>query len=730
MNASLSWLGSTLSKKAEEAARVAQRMAKDASNAAATFSLDALVDPTIEENRMRRQQWPDHHRVEGHNFTYVCDRVVAMGFPRSQPKRTTENRIDDLSAMLKQRHPGHFMVWNLSEEYYDYSKFDGQVQDFRFPGHPAPPLAVLFKIINSIESWLAADPENIAVIHCLTGRGRTVTVIACFLAWVGEFSTATEALSFVAERRCVELERVVIPSQTRYVHYFCNVMAGTKPRSEPLLLKRIIVNTIPKFCRKRDQISDAELERMTAAGAGDREAQAAAQASQPVCDGCRPYIQIFQNGRLLFSSLKQDKLKGKSIQEYYSSDGSFSFDVNHVLIGDVLLRCRHMELSGKRVSMFRAGFHTGYIPELVQRLPRSQCDGAAEDKRFEQDFFVDLIFAPVNEEDGDKNSSTEHSNDLGTSQTKNSDQSLAEAHLNSKFWREIAKRKERLRRAKQALAKQSNNKKMTTIDLRLPKAAKERMTASRERLDDSHAKAVSSVDHSNRSNAANTVQSSQNAAHSVRAEDVLLASRTAAARAPSASAANAAKLPDAQTSKTRKHEAFSLADDDDDDMRVVFDTLQDAGDGTNSEELTAIQKQQADADRSVEELAALEAELGLEGEDFAVSPQLKMLGKETGVDAAIVSQDPGSNNIKKAHLSSGDNQEKTNLIGNDKLLDADDFTAELEDIDNMDLDKLLAGPGAGSQDDILSGKVLDDLTLDGAADELDDLDDFLSSLDK
>ena len=39
---------------------------------------------------------------------------------------------------------------------------------------------------TSIESWLVADPKNVAAVHCLTGRGRTSTVLACYLAWVGE----------------------------------------------------------------------------------------------------------------------------------------------------------------------------------------------------------------------------------------------------------------------------------------------------------------------------------------------------------------------------------------------------------------------------------------------------------------------------------------------------------------------------------------------------------------
>lgn len=45
---------------------------------------------------------------------------------------------------------------------------------------------MLFKMCTSIESWLLADPKNVAAVHCLTGRGRTSTVLACYLAWVGE----------------------------------------------------------------------------------------------------------------------------------------------------------------------------------------------------------------------------------------------------------------------------------------------------------------------------------------------------------------------------------------------------------------------------------------------------------------------------------------------------------------------------------------------------------------
>ena len=45
--------------------------------------------------------------------------------------------------------------------------------------------------------------------------------------------------------------------------------------------------------------------------------------------------------------------------------------------------------------MFRAAFHTGYVPCGVLRLTKAQLDGACSDARFDEEFFIDLIFAPI-----------------------------------------------------------------------------------------------------------------------------------------------------------------------------------------------------------------------------------------------------------------------------------------------------------------------------------------------
>ncbi|KAJ0407557.1 hypothetical protein P43SY_006875 [Pythium insidiosum] len=78
------------------------------------------------------------------NFSYITDNIVAMGFPsmNTGANRTfiKENPIDLVAMYLNDKHGGHYMIWNLSEETYDYTFFENQVLEFNFPGHPAPPL--------------------------------------------------------------------------------------------------------------------------------------------------------------------------------------------------------------------------------------------------------------------------------------------------------------------------------------------------------------------------------------------------------------------------------------------------------------------------------------------------------------------------------------------------------------------------------------------------------------
>ena len=190
---------------------------------------------------------------------YITDRLITMGHPAMQSSTdgdiTAERKLAAVGHLLDRRHGGRYMVWNMSEVEYEYSVLDDQVLTYQFPGSPAPPLGLMLKLLMSIESWLKSDPQNVAVLHCLTGRGRTSTVLAAFLCWTGEagFHDPNSALEYIAKCKRLSVESLTIPSQRRYTNYFTNMLDGVRPSQPPLLLKRIIMSEAPKVSDVGDE---------------------------------------------------------------------------------------------------------------------------------------------------------------------------------------------------------------------------------------------------------------------------------------------------------------------------------------------------------------------------------------------------------------------------------------------------------------------------------------------
>jgi len=411
----------------------------------------------------------DNVTVDELDFVYITENIVAMPFPMDCSKRKCPqgmNDIMDVSSYLEAHHRGHYMVLNISEEQYDYSLFADQVLEYNFPGHPAPPLGVLFKICVAIESWLDADERNIVVIHCLTGKGRTAALTSCVLAWMGEFTSPMEALHYICTRKGLSVEVLTIPSQRRYIQYFGNMLDGIRPRSEPILLRRVIMNSIPKFEKKVTRVVHQEKEVFM-------DLQGTSNRTEEVVDvGCAPYVQLFKCGNLIATATPQtandDNTNSLNLSWIDSAEGTASFTVNAPIRGDILLRCRHASSggsggAGQRVSMFRAAFHTGYVPSGVLRLTREQLDGAGNDTRFDDDFFIDLIFAPVVKATsaGDRDADTDAevkatvtAKGAGDAPEdadimENSEKYEQGLHKDARFWEGISNRKLKAKRRKQ-----------------------------------------------------------------------------------------------------------------------------------------------------------------------------------------------------------------------------------------------------------------------------------------
>ncbi|KAH7852394.1 hypothetical protein Vadar_024292 [Vaccinium darrowii] len=161
------------------------------------------------------------------DMSYITDRLLAMSFPAERVRAMYRNPLWQVKSVLEMRHQGHYKVYNLCiEEAYNPSHFHGRVERFPMDDNHVPPLEMIKNFCESVHSWLSSNPKNIAVVHCMAGKGRTGMMVCAYLVYSG--MTAEEALQVYAQKRTTNNEGVSIPSQCRYVGYWENLLCSPK----------------------------------------------------------------------------------------------------------------------------------------------------------------------------------------------------------------------------------------------------------------------------------------------------------------------------------------------------------------------------------------------------------------------------------------------------------------------------------------------------------------------
>lgn len=99
-----------------------------------------------------------------------------------------------------------------------------------------------------MKEWVAQDDENIAVIHCKAGKGRTGVMICNWLMYSGEWNSPEDSMAYYAAMRTYNMKGVTIPSQIRYIHYFAKSLVRNElpvKQYRRARLKRIVLHTVP-----------------------------------------------------------------------------------------------------------------------------------------------------------------------------------------------------------------------------------------------------------------------------------------------------------------------------------------------------------------------------------------------------------------------------------------------------------------------------------------------------
>ena len=291
------------------------------------------------------------------DFHCITSRVAAMSLPVEGLESAYRNHIDDVRALMENKHSNYYTVFNVSERQSNPSKYpSGHLVEAGWPAGAVPSLDHVLDLCSKMLDYLSRDLRNVVVVYCLDGKSSTAYIVCGLLIYSGLVTSVEAALTIFSAKRC---DPVLTSCQLESLQHLASLAATKLPvlKSPFVTLTNVVVEPVPLFNK-----------------AGD---------------GCRPYVEIYQGKERVISTVQEySRMKGYSVTV---GDEDIVIPVNVTVCGDVTIIVNHARQvlgSIKPVKICQVQFHTSSLtagrPSYQWKL--SQLDCVAEPARYSDGF--------------------------------------------------------------------------------------------------------------------------------------------------------------------------------------------------------------------------------------------------------------------------------------------------------------------------------------------------------
>ncbi|KZC09191.1 Cyclin-G-associated kinase [Dufourea novaeangliae] len=274
--------------------------------------------------------------------SYLTSRILIMPYPADGIESAYRaNHVEDVRAFLQARHPppARIQLYNLSRGRPNVTRLPGRHIDCSFAyassDSNAPLLSALYQICQDIYRYLNADFNHVVVLYCTDGYRASATIACTLLIYARALSSPEEAIALFTTRRCQPPQ--LQASELRSINYMSLLCSGVHPHTKPLALRSLIIQPVPLFTRAKD--------------------------------GCRPYIDIYSNGALVFTTKRPEY---EEMRLFGIMEGKVPLALGNATVrGDVTVILFHARQQLGRVIGIKIAsvhFHTGYIPLTATAL--------------------------------------------------------------------------------------------------------------------------------------------------------------------------------------------------------------------------------------------------------------------------------------------------------------------------------------------------------------------------